>query len=259
MRGDADFSLEGRVALVTGATRGIGAATARRFVASGARVAITHRGSERNERLAAALVAELGEDRLLPIVADAADDGQMEAAVELTESRFAPGVDTVIANAADTTKLPWDEITVEQWDQVMAVNLRGAFVLALHAIEGMRRRGYGKIITVGSVMVNIGDPRSLHYVTTKGGLVAFTRSLARAEGANGIRVNCVVPGAIVVEREQEEDADPAATLAWMRQVQSLPWRGMPDDIASTCQFLAGAASDFITGQVITVDGGWSNY
>ena len=259
MRGDADFSLEGRVALVTGATRGIGAAVARRFVASGARVAITHRGTERNERLAAALVTELGEDRMLPIVADAADGDQMAEAVMLADSWFAPGVDTVIANAADTAKVPWDEITVDQWDQMMAVNLRGSFVLALHAVEGMRRRAYGKIITVGSVMANIGDPRALHYVTTKGGLVAFTRSLARAEGANGIRVNCVVPGAIMVEREREEGGDPATTLAWMQQVQSLPWRGMPDDIAATCQFLASAAGDFITGQVITVDGGWSNY
>ena len=89
--------------------------------------------------------------------------------------------------------------------------------------------------------------------------MAFTRSLARAEGANGIRVNCVVPGAIMVEREREEGGDPATTLAWMQQVQSLPWRGMPDDISATCQFLASAAGDFITGQVITVDGGWSNY
>jgi len=259
LRGDADFSLEGRVALVTGATRGIGAAIVRRFVASGARVALTHRGSDRNERLSAALVEELGEDRVLPITADAADDAQTAAAVRLIEATFPPGVDTVIANAAATDKLPWDEITVEEWDHVMEVNLRGVFVLARHAIGGMRRRSYGKVITIGSVMANTGDPRSLHYVTSKSGLISFTRSLARAEGANGIRVNCVVPGAIVVEREQEEGGDPAATLKWMQQVQSLPWRGMPDDIAAACQFLASPASDFITGQVITVDGGWSNY
>ncbi len=259
MQGDADFSLKGRVALVTGATRGIGAAIVRRFVASGARVALTHRGSERNERLSSILVKELGEDRVLPINADAADYTQTRTAVQLIEERFPPGVDTVIANAAATAKLPWDQITVEEWDHVMEVNLRGAFVLARHAIGGMRQRSYGKIITIGSVMANTGDPRALHYVTSKSGLISFTRSLARAEGVNGIRVNCVVPGAIVVEREEEEGGDPAATLRWMRQVQSLPWRGMPDDIAATCQFLASSAADFITGQVITVDGGWSNY
>ena len=259
MRGDADFSLDGRVALVTGATRGIGVAIVRRFVASGARVALTHRGSERNERLSATLVEELGEDRVLPVTADAADDAETAAAVNLIEATFPPGVDTVIANAAATDKLPWDEITVDEWDHVMEVNLRGAFVLARHTIRGMRKRSYGKIITIGSVMANTGDPRALHYVTSKSGLISFTRSLARAEGANGIRVNCVVPGAIVVEREQEEGGDPSAALKWMQQVQSLPWRGMPDDIAAACQFLASSASDFITGQVITVDGGWSNY
>ena len=259
MKGDASFSLDGRVALVTGATRGIGAAIVRRFVASGAKVAITHRGSERNERLSAALADELGEDRFAHFVADAADDEQMAAAVAATEERFPPGPDTVVANAALTHKKPWNTITVDQWDEIMEVNLRGAFVLALHAAEGMRERGYGKIITIGSVMANIGDARSLHYVTSKEGLVGFTRSLARSEGVNGIRVNCVVPGAIAVEAEAEAGGDPAKTLAWMQQVQSLKYRGMPDDIAATCQFLASEASDFMTGQVVTVDGGWSNY
>lgn len=256
---DATFSLEGRVALVTGATRGIGAAIARRFVASGGRVAITHRGSERNERLVAALTDELGEDRFMAVVADAADSDQTAAAIREVESRFAPGPDTAIANAAFIDKLPWDEIPVEEWDKMMAVNLRGAFVLALHAVKGMRERGYGNFLTVGSVMSHIGDPRALHYVTTKGGLVAFTKSLARSEGANGIRVNCVVPGAIRTEHEAESGNDPAVTLKWLQSVQSLQYRGAPDDIATACQFLASSASDFITGQVITVDGGWSDY
>lgn len=259
MNGDASFSLEGRVALVTGATRGIGAAIARRFIASGARVAITHRGTERNVRLIAALMEEFGEDHFMAIVADAADSEQTAAAVAAVESSFEAGVDIVIPNAVHSAKLPWDEIPIEEWDETMAVNLRGAFVLALHAVEGMRRRGYGKIITIGSVMSHIGDPRALHYVTTKGGLIAFTKSLARSEGANGIRVNCVVPGAIRTEHEIEQGSDPAETLKWLQSVQSLQYRGMADDIATACQFLASSASDFITGQVITVDGGWSDY
>jgi 3-oxoacyl-[acyl-carrier protein] reductase len=158
--GDASFSLDGQIVLVTGATRGIGAAIVRRFVASGARVAITHRGSER---------------------------------------------------------------------------------------------------TVGSVMSHIGDPRALHYVTSKGGLIAFTKSLARSEGGNGIRVNCVVPGAIRTEHEVEQGNDPAESLKNLQSLQSLQYRGAPDDIAAGCQFLASPASDFITGQALTIDGGWSDY
>ena len=167
-------------------------------------------------------------------------------------------VDVLILNAADTDKLPWDQITVEQWDRLMAVNLRGAFVAALAVIEGMRAKGYGKVITIGSVMATFGDPRALHYVTSKGGLVAFARALSRAEGQNGIRVNCVIPGAIEVEREHEEGGDPEAILSWMRRVQALTYRGQPEDIAAACQYLASQAGDFVTGQTLTVDGGWTN-
>jgi len=253
------FDLSGRVALVTGATRGLGAAITRRFIAAGARVAITHRGSERNERLSSALAAELGDDRFMAVAADAADSTDTAAAVAAVEARFGSSIDTVICNAAATNKRPWDTIPIEEWDEMMAVNLRGAYVAAVHTAPAMRDRGYGNIITVGSVMAHIGDPRALHYVTSKGGLVAFTKSLARSEGANGIRVNCVIPGAIVTEQETEMGNDPAVTLKWLQSVQSLQYRGMPDDIATACQFLASSASDFITGQAITIDGGWSDY
>ena len=252
------FSLDGRVALITGATRGIGAAIVRRFAAAGAKVALTHRGTERNERLSASLVEELGSDRVMAVIADAASEHEMAAGVEQVGNAFG-GVDVLVLNAAESRKLPWDEITVEEWDRLMEVNLRGAFVGALAAIEGMRERGYGKIMTIGSVMATTGDPRALHYVTTKGGLIAFARALSRSEGSNGVRVNCIVPGAIQVEAEAEAGSDPEKTLAWMKQVQALKYRGQPHDIAAACQYLASAAGDFVTGQVLTVDGGWTNY
>lgn len=141
----------------------------------------------------------------------------------------------------------------------MEVNLRGAYVGSKAVIEGMRTNGYGKIVTVGSVMATIGDPRALHYVTSKGGLIAFARSLSRAEGANGIRVNCLIPGAILVERDIEEGAVPERTLSRMQEVQALKYLGRPEDLAAGAQFLSSPASDFITGQVLTVDGGWTNY
>jgi 3-oxoacyl-[acyl-carrier protein] reductase len=139
----------------------------------------------------------------------------------------------------------------------MAVNLRGAYLAALHAVPAMRAAGYGKIITIGSVMAHIGDPRALHYVTSKHGLIGFTRSLARAEGASGIRVNCVVPGAIATEHHFEIGG--TVELGRLASLQAVPVRGWPDDIAAACQFLASHAADFITAQVLTVDGGWSNY
>lgn len=252
------FSLEGRVALVTGATRGIGAVIVRRFAEAGARVAITHRGTERNEQLSAALIGELGSDRAMAVVADAASGPAMEEAMSRVTAAFGT-VDILILNAAQVGNVPWDQITVEDWDRMMEVNLRGAFVASLAAIKGMRKNGYGKIVTIGSVMATTGDPRALHYVTTKGGLIAFTRSLSRCEGENGIRVNCVIPGAIEVERESEEGFDPGVTLTWMKQVQALKYRGQPHDIAAAVQYLASPASDFVSGQALTVDGGWTNY
>jgi len=251
------FSLDGRVALITGATRGLGAAMARRFTAAGARVAITHRGSERNVALSSRLVSEVGADRLMVLKADAASRDEMREAVEQINEVFGT-VDILVLNAAATDKLPWDQITVDEWDRMMEVNLRGAFVGALAVIEGMRSQSYGKIITVGSVMATFGDPRSLHYVTSKGGLVAFARSLSRAEGPNGIRVNCLIPGAILVERDIEEGAVPERTLEKMKQVQALHYLGQPEDLAAAAQYLASPASDFVTGQVLTVDGGWTN-
>ncbi len=253
---DADFSLKGRCVLVTGGSRGIGAAIATRFVASGARAAVTHLDDAVSVKAVAELRGKLGAEKLLPILADTADSAAMQAAIAEACAFFDGRLDTLVINAADVSKAPWDSISVPAWDHMMAVNLRGAFVAALHAAPRMREAGYGKIITIGSVMAHIGDPRALHYVTSKEGLVGFTRSLARAEGRSGIRVNCVVPGAIATERHFEEDGK--LELGRLADLQSVQRRGFPDDIAACCQFLASAAGDFITGQVLTVDGGWSN-
>ena len=254
------FRMDGTLVLVTGAVRGIGAAVVRRLVGAGAMVGFTYRPSGANERYAGELVASIGaSDRVMALVADASDRDETEAVVAQLTERFDRHVDVAIANAGDTSKVPWTEITVDQWDAMMAINLRGAFVLARAVGDGMRNNGYGKIITVGSVMANIGDPRSLHYVTTKAGIIGFTRSLARAEGKHGIRVNCLVPGAIHVEKELDQGSNPAKTLEWLKPLQCLQYRGAPEDTAAGIHYLASHASDFMTGQVLNIDGGWAHY
>jgi len=254
------FDMDGKLVIITGAVRGIGAAVVRRLVGAGAAVGFTYRPSGANAEYAEDLVASVAEpDRVMALVADASDRDETEAVVAQLTERFDRHVDVAIANAGDTSKVPWTEITVDQWDAMMAINLRGAFVLARAVGEGMRAKGYGKIITVGSAMPNIGDPRSLHYVTTKAGLIGFTRSLARAEGKHGIRVNCVVPGAIHVEKELDQGSDPVRTLEWLKPLQCLQYRGHVEDLAAGVQYLASHASDFMTGQVLTIDGGRSHY
>jgi 3-oxoacyl-[acyl-carrier protein] reductase len=257
---ERSFSLEGDVVLITGAVRGIGGAVVKRFVDDGARVGFTYRPSDRNRGYAADLVASVSDpDRVLALEADVRSVDQTQAAVARLVEHFGKPIDVAIANAARGGKLPWDEITYDDWDEVLDINLKGSFILARAVIDGMREQGYGKIITVGSVMANTGDPRSLHYVSSKGGIVSFTRSLARAEGKHGIRVNCVIPGAIQIEKEAEAGADAAKTLEWMQQVQCLMYRGQTEDITGAFHFLASHASDFITGQVLEVDGGWHHY
>lgn len=254
---DADFSMDGRVALVTGGARGIGAAIAKRLIRSGARVAVTRLDDPGSRDHAATMRAALGDRAYLDVVADATDEAATAAALAAVTAHFGAAPDTLVINAADIDKAPWDTIGVDRWDRMMAVNLRGAYLAALHAVPAMRAAGYGKIITIGSVMAHIGDPRALHYVTSKQGLIGFTRALARAEGASGIRVNCVVPGAIATEHHFEHGGK--VDLGRLASLQAVPVRGWPDDIAAACQFLASHAADFITAQVLTVDGGWSNY
>lgn len=257
---DRSFSLEGLVVLITGATRGLGGATVRRFVDAGARVALTYRPSEVNVTRSAELIESLSDpSRGFAVQADVADEDQMREAARATMEHFGGPIDVAIANAAHTGKKPWTTISVDEWDQMLAVNLRGTFLTARVVADGMRESGGGKIITVGSVMALTGDPRALHYVSSKAAMVGFTRSLAREEGKNGIRVNCVIPGAIEVEKEAEMGSDRDAVLEWMKQVQCLPYRGQPADLAAAFHYLASPASDFMTGQVITVDGGWAHY
>ena len=257
---ERSFGLDGDVVLITGAVRGIGGAVVKRFVDDGALVGFTYRPTERNEGYAADLVAAVSNpDRVLPLPVDVRDVPGTEAAVAKLTGHFGKPVDVAIANAAQGDKRPWDEISYEDWDELLEINLKGAFVLARAVIDGMRAQGYGKIITVGSVMANTGDPRSLHYVSSKSALIGFTRSLARAEGRHGVRVNCVIPGAIEIEKEAEAGADAEKTLAWMQQVQCLMYRGQTEDITAAFHFLASHGSDFITGQVLNVDGGWYHY
>jgi 3-oxoacyl-[acyl-carrier protein] reductase len=124
----------------------------------------------------------------------------------------------------------------------------------------MRDQGYGKIITVSSVMVELGLPGALHYVSTKAGLIGFTRALAREVGPDGIRVNCVMPGAIRTEHETESFPDQEERLRHAAASrQSVPRRGVPADIVGAFIYLASSDSDFVTGQVINVDGGWAHY
>jgi 3-oxoacyl-[acyl-carrier protein] reductase len=165
-------------------------------------------------------------------------------------------VDVLVANAARSNWTSWNDISVDEWDQVMAVNLRGLHLLAKAVYPDMKAQGYGKIITLSSVMAEVGSTGSLHYVTTKAGILGFTRALAREIGPDGILVNCVMPGSIRTERELENFPDQDAVEARAIARQALPRRGVPADLEGVFVFLASSESDFMTGQTLCIDGGW---
>lgn len=252
--------LAGRVALITGASWGIGAAVAKAFAREGASVVVSSYPQETMEGLADEVVKSITEagGRAIRLSADVTSREQIDSVVATARKEFGD-IDILVTNAAFAKRLPWHEISVEQWDHTHAVNLRGAFVCAQACYEGMLRNGGGSIITVTSVTVNLGMVGMLDYVTSKAGLIGLTRALAREVGKDGIRVNAVMPGAIRTEQEVAFGFDEEELKVLSAERQCIPRRGFADDLAGTFVYLASDESSFVTGQVINVDGGWIHY
>ncbi|GAA4664688.1 MULTISPECIES: SDR family NAD(P)-dependent oxidoreductase [Amycolatopsis] len=246
-----------RVALVTGGSRGIGAACARRLARDGMAVAINSYPD--GELLAQAKeVAEEIRDNGGDAAVFAADVTDAEAVDEMftdCEQQLGP-VGALVLNAAATGRLPWDEITEDAWDKVSSVNLKGAFLCCRRAFGEGRGHDGGSIVTVSSVQAKVGAPQSLHYTTTKAGLLGFTRSLARELGSRGIRVNSVMPGAIQTEEELQAFPNQDEVRERVLAKQILQRRGLAEDVAGAVSFLMSPDSGFMTGQTLCVDGGW---
>lgn len=248
--------LDGRVAILTGGAKGIGRHYAAALAAAGARVMIadiTDGGT-----LAAELAAAHGANSVASAVADVSDEGAVKRLVAATVERFGK-IDVLVNNAALFAPLAEQkctEIEVEVWDRVMAVNLRGAFLMVKHVVPHMIAQGYGKIINIGSGTAYRGIPWLLHYVTSKGGITAMTRALSRELGDHGIRVNTLAPGFTLSDTVVEENPGHVQT-ARDRAVASRALRRdqHPQDLLGALVFLSSADSDFITGQTIAVDGG----
>lgn len=251
------MKLEGKVAVITGSSQGIGAAVAAGYAREGAKVVVNY---HRNGEMAERLVEEIrdGGGEAVAAGGDVSKTGDVETMFGAAREAFGP-VDIVVANAAANPRTPWHEIPESEWDFVMSVNLKGTLLCAQAAYPDMKAKGYGKIITLSSVMAELGTGPCLHYVTTKAGLIGFTRALAREVGGEGIRVNCVMPGSIRTEQEVKDFPDQEAVARRAAERQSLPERGLPEDLVGTFVYLASSDSDFVTGQVINIDGGWVHY
>src|SRR6476469_529657 len=248
--------LAGRTAIVTGGAKGIGRHYSLALAADGARVMIADisDGKETAEEIA----AKHGANSVTSAIADVSDESSVKTLVAATMERFGR-IDVLVNNAALFAPLQetkCTEIDVDVWDRVMAVNLRGPFLMVKHVVPHMTAQGYGKVINIGSGTAFRGIPWMLHYVTSKGGIMAFTRALARELGEQGIRVNTLAPGFTLSDTVLTENPGHVKT-ARERAVQSRSLRRdeHPQDLLGALVFLASAESDFVTGQTLAVDGG----
>jgi 3-oxoacyl-[acyl-carrier protein] reductase len=245
------MKLEGRVAIVTGGGRGLGKAEAIGLAKASANVVIAE--IEEYGRAAAEEASKAG-PRCLYIQTDVSSEESIAQMVAKTVEEFGR-VDILVNNAAIYPYRPWDEISKEEWDKVFGVNIRGYFLCAKAVAPHMKAVGKGKIVNLASITFFLGFENFLHYASTKGAVVGFTRTLARELGPHNINVNAISPGAFPTDAEQTLP-DPEAYSLSVIEKQCIKRRGTPEDIGNLACFLASDESDFITGQTIEIDGGW---
>ncbi|MCS7086677.1 MAG: 3-oxoacyl-[acyl-carrier-protein] reductase [Bacteroidia bacterium] len=239
--------MEGKCALVTGGSRGIGRAIVEKFIAEGAKVAFTYVGSAE----AAQAVVEGTGQKAIAIQADATDHARAQIVVEETANKFGR-LDVLVNNAGITRDNLILRMSEAQWDEVMAANLKGAFNYAKAAAKIMLKQRSGSMIHIGSIVGIRGNAGQANYAASKAGLIAFSHSLARELASRNIRSNVVAPGFIATEMTA---ALPEAELKkWLENIP-LGRPGKTEEVAELCAFLASDKSAYITAQVIAIDGG----
>ena len=235
-----------RRVLISGGDRGIGAAAARAFAAAGYQVAVLY---HQNAAAAAALEQQL--PGCIAIQCDVASRASCELAFHAVEQAMGR-VDVLVCNAGIAQQKLFTDITPEEWQRMLDVNLSGAFHLCQLALPGMIRRKQGRILTVSSMWGQTGGSCEVHYSAAKAGLIGLTKALAKEEGPSGITVNCVAPGVIETDMMAAFTAEDKAALAEETPVGRL---GTPEEVAKLLVFLAGEDAGYITGQVFGVNGG----
>ena len=242
--------MEQRTALITGASRGIGAATARRLARAGYAVAVNYC---RSEERALALVEELREagHTAMAVHADVSDPDQVGDMVDNVLDKFCQ-LDILVCNAGRSWVGLLGDMTPEEWRELFAVNLDSVFYCCKAVMPHMIHRKRGKIITISSMWGQVGASCEAAYSASKAGVIGLTKALAKELGPSGITVNCVAPGVVDTEMNQNLTAE---DLDALRQETPLERIGMAEDVAESVLFLASEGADFITGQVICPNGG----
>jgi gluconate 5-dehydrogenase len=246
------FDLHGRKALVTGSTRGIGRALAEGLAASGCAVVVHGRDTDQATHVASVLRERYGVPTL-GAAFDVAVSNEVEAGISAVEERLGP-IDVLVNNAGIQRRSPLSHFPVEWWNEVLATNLTGAFLVAQAVSRGMMARGRGKIVNIGSVQSLLGRPGITPYAASKGGVVMLTKGLCADLGPHGIQVNAIAPGYFVTDLTENLAAD-AEFDAWVRSRTPAGRWGEVHELVGALRFLSSDASAFVNGQTLYVDGG----
>lgn len=247
------FDLTGRAALVTGSSRGIGRAIALHLAAQGASIAINYlRNEEAAKQVQETIRSREGQAVLAQ--GDISVPQQAERVVDMTHKAFGR-LDVLVNNAGFNRDTLLLRMSVEDWDEVMAVNLRAAFLCTKAALRHMLRQRWGRVINIGSVAGIAGNAGQANYAAAKAGLTGFTKAVAREMGSRGITANVVAPGLVMTELTEQIPQE-MIDLAMQRIFVGRP--GTPEDIAACVAFLASEEASYMSGQVLVVDGGLGN-
>lgn len=246
------FDLHGKVALVTGSSQGLGFEIARGLAVCGATVLVNGRNAGRIQEAAQALVDE--GLSALPMPFDVADRAVADAATRDIMNRH-QRLDILVNNVGQRMRRSIDKIGGNEMRSILDIDLIAAFELAKQAAEAMRRGGYGRIIMISSIQGLLGRAGDIAYITAKGGMIALTRALAAEYGPDGITCNCIAPGSFITPSNAALELPEAQALAHRRTF--LGRFGRPEEIAGAAVFLASGSASYVTGAVLTVDGGWS--
>jgi len=248
------MELEGKVALVTGASRGMGKAIALKLASLGSKVVVNYVAIEASNKVDADNLVEsiirLGGEAM-SVEADVRDSETVKAMVEQVTDKWSK-IDILVNNAGINRDTLLLRMTDDAWDEVINTNLRGAYLCTKFALRSMMRQDWGRIINISSVTGIVGNAGQSNYAASKGGLIAFTKSVAREMGSRNITVNAVAPGYIITGMTDKLPSERKEAVLSMIPLQRF---GQPEDVAELVAFLASDRAGYITGQAITIDGG----
>ena len=246
--------LEGKRCVVTGGSGGIGAATVRRFVAEGAEVLVV----DINAEAAKSLADEMG-DAVRWVKCDVGQEAEVIAAAEAAYDWW-DNVDVLVNNAGSELNRTYDETTVEEWNRVLDIDLKGPWLMCKHLVPKMVEAGSGSVINISSLNGLVGFPLSTAYGSAKGGLVVFTRDMAIELASTGVRINCVCPGVInngMMQRWTDLMPDKEAAMEMLKGTMPIGRMGTSEEIAGAIYFFASEDSSLCQGSVLSVDGGFT--